>query len=308
MSKIVATGPTSSAAYVVAVSGGVDSAVLLHMLVTGQLPKYQNLAGKLVVAHVDHGIRPSSPADAQFVAKLARHYDLPYETTRLKLGASASEQTARTARYTFLETIRRQYKAQAIMTAHHQDDIIETMLINVLRGTGWRGLVSLQSSDQLQRPLLAYTKQQLLAYAQRHHLNWRHDETNNQPSYLRNYVRLKLLPNLEAACPTFRAQYVAIHEQLLDKQPQLKAELAQLTPPAPAYELARYQCIMWPSVVTRELLRQVLGVVAPRWHPSRQQIIRAEHFIKTGQPASVLPLNKHLQLRLTKRSVQFQKR
>ena len=112
--------------YIVAVSGGVDSVVLLDML-----SKTQH---KLIVAHVDHGIRgKESAADARFVAALARRYQLPFVSTELHLGAHASEETAREKRYEFLFGEAEKYRA-VVVTAHHRDDIIETFLLNLFHG------------------------------------------------------------------------------------------------------------------------------------------------------------------------------
>jgi tRNA(Ile)-lysidine synthase len=131
--------------YIVAVSGGVDSVVLLDML-----SKTQH---KLIVAHVDHGIRgKESAADARFVAALARRYQLPFVSTELHLGAHASEETAREKRYEFLFGEAEKYRA-VVVTAHHRDDIIETITLNLTRGTGWRGLAVLARKD-IERPPL----------------------------------------------------------------------------------------------------------------------------------------------------------
>ena len=100
--------------YVVAVSGGVDSVVLLHML--AHRPDIE-----LVVAHFDHGIRDYSVADAQFVKELADSYGLPFESRREKLGKQASEDLARSRRYAFLRSVADKHQAK-IMTAHHADD------------------------------------------------------------------------------------------------------------------------------------------------------------------------------------------
>jgi tRNA(Ile)-lysidine synthase len=119
--------------YVIAVSGGVDSVALLHALT-------KRPALDMIVAHFDHGIRPESAQDAAFVRTLAESYGLPFVTDRVELGPDASEASARQARYSFLRTLQRQYDATSIITAHHQDDLLETAIINLLRGTGRRGL------------------------------------------------------------------------------------------------------------------------------------------------------------------------
>ena len=178
--------------YIVAVSGGVDSVVLLDVL-----NKKKEL--EVVVAHFDHGIREDSPHDRKFVQALAKKYGLAFEYAEGNLGPDVSEATAREARYTFLRAVKEKYEADAIIVAHHQDDLIETAMINLLRGTGRKGLTSLSSGDEIVRPLLEYSKREITNYAKKHGLVWREDSTNKDVKYLRNYVRLVLLPKLSVA-------------------------------------------------------------------------------------------------------------
>lgn len=173
--------------YIAAVSGGVDSVVLLDVL-------NDDPGVELVVAHLDHGIREDSVKDRQFVQVLAQKYGLPFEYGEGQLGPNASEAAARQARYAFLEKVRADHGAEAIVTAHHQDDALETAIINMLRGTRRKGLDALKSSDRLKRPLLRMTKKEIIRYAQSHDLEWREDSTNQDEAYLRNYIRRKLLP------------------------------------------------------------------------------------------------------------------
>ena len=175
--------------YVVAVSGGVDSMVLLDIL-------RQQPGVDLVVAHFEHGIRQDSDEDRQLVGQVAAQYSLPFIYARGNLGAGASEAQARTARYAFLEKVQQEQGATAIVTAHHQDDLLETAILNIIRGTGRKGLSSLGSSGHLLRPLLWYSKQDILEYAQAHHIQWHEDSTNVDDRYLRNYIRHTILPRL----------------------------------------------------------------------------------------------------------------
>ncbi|MEO6761407.1 MAG: tRNA lysidine(34) synthetase TilS [Candidatus Saccharimonadales bacterium] len=178
--------------YVVAVSGGVDSMALLHML--------KDMPGlSLTVAHFDHGIRQDSVEDRRLVQDLAKEYRLPFVFHEGNLGPNASEASARIARYEFLHQVRRTSGASAIITAHHQDDLLETIILNLLRGTGRRGLSSLKSTDVLKRPLLSVPKEELLRYAKREGLKWREDSTNIDQKYLRNYVRMNILPHFAKA-------------------------------------------------------------------------------------------------------------
>ena len=166
-----------------AISGGVDSVCLLHMLKDDP---------EILVAHFNHGTRLSSSDDEKFVKNLAQKYHKEFIVGHAKLGPDVSEERARIARYEFLRKTAKEKNAQ-IYTAHHTDDLIESIVINLLRGTGWRGLVPLDASD-IVRPLIDknYDKQKLLRYAAKNNLIFRQDPTNTEDNYLRNRIREKL--------------------------------------------------------------------------------------------------------------------
>lgn len=172
--------------YIVAVSGGVDSMVLLDVL--RQLPEVQ-----LTVAHFDHGIRPDSGQDLALVRSVAEVHGLPFVFDQAHLGPKVNEAKARQVRYDFLHTVCQASGASAIITAHHKDDLLETAIINLLRGTSRRGLSSLKTHDKIIRPLLGSDKADLIRYAKKNKLQWREDSTNKDEKYLRNYVRLQIL-------------------------------------------------------------------------------------------------------------------
>ncbi len=169
--------------YIVAVSGGVDSVVLLDMLVKAN-------GHELIVAHFDHGIRKDSAADARFVRALAERYGLPFETERVELGVSSSEETARSHRYDFLRRMAAKHSGR-IVTAHHSDDLLETIAINLVRGTGWRGLAVL-NDPSIERPLLGSSKAELYDYAVSQGLEWVDDVSNSSDVYLRNRIRKQI--------------------------------------------------------------------------------------------------------------------
>lgn len=234
---------------IVAVSGGIDSVVLLDILSTHKQA--------LVVAHVNHGIRPDSNEDEQFVKDLAKSYELPFTSTRLHLHPAASENTARQARYEWLEKVRAEHRASTIVTAHHQDDVLETMVINMIRGTGWRGLSSLRSTANRYRPLLQYSKAEIVAYALGHRLSWREDSTNDSFKYLRNRVRGSIIPRLTTAQ---RQQLLTSYETQSKLRTQIDDELEQLLAHyVNDRGLRRYPLCMVDDNVAYEILRAWLG-------------------------------------------------
>jgi tRNA(Ile)-lysidine synthetase-like protein len=231
--------------YVLAVSGGVDSIVLLDILT--KLPGVE-----LVIAHYDHGIRPDSSIERQLVSDLAQAHGVPYETEEGRLGSRVSEAAARYARYDFLERTRTLHGAQAIITAHHQDDLLETMVLNMLRGTGRRGLSSLRSDGAILRPLLRVPKIELLRYAKEKGLSWREDSTNADTKYLRNYIRQNIMPRFAS---TDRQELIALHQKFYRLNQELEDEITDwLDTHAQDVSLKRHDFIMLPHNVAREIM------------------------------------------------------
>lgn len=184
----------SEGRYLVAVSGGVDSVVLLELLATS----VKSSKSEFTVAHFDHGIRADSADDAKFVGQLAKVYGLEYVTERSNLGASASEEDARSARYEFLRRVCKQHNLDGIVTAHHQDDLIETMFLHIIRGTGRHGLDPMARTGDILRPLLQTPKTEILKYAKTKSLKWHEDSTNLDTTYARNALRQVLAKKLTA--------------------------------------------------------------------------------------------------------------
>jgi tRNA(Ile)-lysidine synthetase-like protein len=177
--------------YIVAVSGGVDSMALLDMLHTHTHPTAE--PSQLIIAHVDHGIRPDSAEDRLLVQIRAIELGLPFVYHEARLGSEAGEAQAREVRYDFLRRVQAEHGARAIITAHHQDDVLETAILNIIRGTGRKGLTALSTRPDIVRPLLNVSKAELLDYARRRQLKWREDATNHDERYARNYVRHQIL-------------------------------------------------------------------------------------------------------------------
>lgn len=295
--------------YVVAVSGGLDSMVLLHMLLTmsqasrsskeemSLTDHAQKADGyRFVVAHFDHGIRVNSHLDRRFVQKVARQYGMEYVFEEGRLGPTANEATARAARYAFLHRVKHDIGARAIITAHHQDDVLETACINMIRGTQRRGITSLTSTDAILRPLLQLRKADLLTYAEHHKLSWREDATNMDQRYLRNYVRHALLAKCSEAD---RNRLTAIIEKQAQTNASLDMELATyLRAEKTTTKLSRKRFVCLPHVVAKEVMaawlrannirsydqRSLLRLViaAKTWAPGRRINVGGVWWLKIG--------------------------
>lgn len=267
--------------YVVAVSGGVDSVVLLHQLI--QRPELD-----VIVAHFDHGIRDDSHHDATFVQKLADTYGLLFESKREALGAQASEELARERRYEFLRAVTKKHGAQ-LVTAHHADDAVETVAINFTRGTGWRGLAVLDSD--VVRPLIDISKQEIIAYAQKHNLSWHEDSTNASDVYLRNRLRLKTgqLSN------DVKRQILGLRMQQIHTKKQIEYEVHQAVGDGPIY--SRYFFTHADTKTAIECLRYCAFA-----RLTRPQLERALLAVKANKSGSTFEAGSGVRFRFTSRN------
>jgi tRNA(Ile)-lysidine synthase len=192
------------APYLVGVSGGRDSVALLHVL---RAAGYENLT----ICHLNHRLRGrSSATDARFVQKLAK--DLPVAIRSVAVAALAKkkklslEAAGREARYTFFAKVAKRTGTHTIFLAHHADDLVETFLINLFRGSGPAGLASLREKSSrviegrnliLVRPLLNVWRTEIDQYIKKHRLPFREDASNHDDIALRNRVRRRIIPYLE---------------------------------------------------------------------------------------------------------------
>ena len=185
----------------VGVSGGVDSLALLYALHTLR----NQLDCQLHIAHLDHGFRNDSADDAAYVAEQADRLDLPISRDRIDVPQLMRDQklsaevAARRARYQFYERVSEQVGATKIALGHHRGDQAETVLMNLLRGAGVSGLKGMLPvrDGKFIRPLLASSREEIEDYVAQLGLQPRCDATNSQLDYLRNRVRLELIPSLE---------------------------------------------------------------------------------------------------------------
>lgn len=279
--------------YVVAVSGGVDSMVLLDVL--RRQPQVD-----LVVAHYDHGIRADSDEDRRLVQKAAKKYGLIFEYQQGRLGPETSEAAARDKRYDFLRHIQKKYQAKAIITAHHQDDMLETAILNLLRGTGRKGLSSLTSRPGLIRPLLNCTKHEIYDYARQNKIPWREDSTNADDKYLRNYIRHQIMPRLGAKRQELLGLLRSTGKLNQDIDDILQSEIKQ------SRQLQRHWFIMLPYNVSCEAMAAWLrqNNITSFDRPLVERLTVAA---KTKPASKLTPISAHWQLQIGKHDLRLQK-
>ena len=201
---------------IVGLSGGADSVALLHILT--------RLGYPCVAAHCNFHLRnDESDADADFAQQTAEALGLPFRRIDFdtadyaRQNGVSTEMAARTLRYEWFETLRRELGAEAIAVAHHRDDNVETVLLNLIRGTGLSGLCGMRPRNgHIVRPLLSVDRHQIVRWLTDRHLPFRTDSSNASDVYRRNFVRLRLLPLMEQLNPSVRDAILRMAGHLTD--------------------------------------------------------------------------------------------
>ena len=185
--------------FLLAVSGGVDSMVLADLCFKTGVD--------FALAHCNFKLRgDESDADEAFVRQWAKDKDVPLFVKACDVKNQAEHNTqlaARNARYEWFLELKNQEGFDFVLTAHHLNDAIETFFINLQRGTGIKGLTGIPENDVYLRPLLDFTREVILQYARKNHLQWREDSSNASEKYLRNFIRHQIIPKFKQMNPNF---------------------------------------------------------------------------------------------------------
>ncbi|WP_321375360.1 tRNA lysidine(34) synthetase TilS [uncultured Draconibacterium sp.] len=197
-----------------AISGGIDSMVLLHL--------FERSGFEYGIAHCNFRLRDAeSDGDEVFVHEQVEQHGTPahFETFDTKeyaaLKGISIEMAARELRYGFFERVRKEYEYDLIVTAHHQDDLIETFFLNLSRKTGIKGLTGIkEKKGKLLRPLLFASREDIEKYAAEHYVPYREDSSNNEVVYQRNFLRHKILPLFSELNPAFKKNFMASVDNL----------------------------------------------------------------------------------------------
>lgn len=203
---------------ILAISGGVDSMTLLDLFIKN----YQT--DKLVICHLNHKIRKDSKKDHKLIKKICKEHKLKYFYKSKSAERFARkhklnlESAGRKLRYDFFNKVLIKTKAKYIVTAHHQDDLVETILMNLIRGCSLNGLIGLkQFNENKYRPLLQFTKKQITEYSKENNIQFNEDSTNKDTTYLRNYIRKHLLPKTDNKKIVFLSNYVQKFQEKIKK-------------------------------------------------------------------------------------------
>jgi tRNA(Ile)-lysidine synthase len=210
---------TGSHRFLLAISGGLDSVVLAHLSKEARIP--------VTLAHCNFGLRGAeSDRDQAFVQQLAENWGLPLVVKHFDTAQVASEQrlsvqeAARNLRYQWFSELQEEQNFSCTLLAHHADDNIETMLINLFRGTGLQGLTGMREvtkeGHRLLRPLLRFRRSELEQYAIQNNLRWVEDSSNLSTKYTRNFFRLELIPSVQKVFPR-------VEDNLLDTMNRLNS-------------------------------------------------------------------------------------
>ncbi len=296
---------------IIGVSGGPDSVALLKILHSINLKKGLRL--RLFIAHLNHRLRGrSSEEDAQFVRNLSKNFSLPFILKTLDIQKAAGqtkgsiEEIGRRERYKFFMESAQEHNASLVAVGHTADDNGETILHRIIRGTGILGLGGIpikrplkkDSSIQLVRPLLFTPKKEIIEYLERENLNYRTDISNYEPIYLRNKIRLELIPLLEnqynpnikralmQLCQilTINNEYVSLEAKKILKESTVESN-------GNSYSINTRFLIQQPKILQYRILQEILHIMQV---PLKE--ITFHHYTMIIEEISRTGKGKHLQL------------
>lgn len=213
---------------VISCSGGPDSMCLLSLLLSFKEKK--NL--KVIVAHVNHKVRKESEEEEEFLHNYVKEKHIIFELLTIKKYKKNFHNDARVQRYKFLDEIMEKYKAKYLFTAHHGDDLIETILMRIERGSNLTGYIGFKTQTkhknyEVIRPLITLNKADLKEYDEQNHIPYRIDKTNYLDVYTRNRYRNRILPLLKQNNKNIQKKYLKFSEELEKYDNYIKTTILQ---------------------------------------------------------------------------------
>lgn len=281
-----------------AVSGGIDSVVLTDLFAQIK-PHYQ----KIALAHCNFQLRGTdSDQDEAFVKQLAEHYQVPCFVTRFdtytlaKVQKGSTQMLARNLRYDWFAELMQKEGYQYLATAHHQNDMVETVLLNLVRGTGIAGLHGIKAKQgQIIRPMLFASREEIEQYAQEKGLKWREDSSNKENKYYRNRLRNEVIPVLKTMNPnlentlTQSVEKISAVERFFDAEVQrIEAEIMSKTEHVVFLDLQKLVLVEEKLIIlynilkkynfsyiqTKDILASLEGISGKQFFSSTHQLIK----------------------------------
>ena len=208
---------------VIGVSAGPDSMCLLNIL--------QKKTNKIIVCHINHNVRKESIEEEEYITKYCKDNNIILEKMTIKnYQENNFENEARKKRYTFYEEILKKYNSSALFLAHHGDDLIETVLMKIARGSNIEGYAGIKEITnikdyQIIRPLLNYTKEDILKYNKENNIKYYIDNSNKNENYTRNRYRIHILPFLKKEDKDIHKKFIKYSKTLIEYDDYIKREV-----------------------------------------------------------------------------------
>lgn len=208
---------------VIGVSAGPDSMCLLDLL--------QKKTTKIVVCHINHNVRKESIEEEEYITKYCQDKNIILEKTTINnYQENNFENEARKKRYMFYEEILKKYNSKTLLLAHHGDDLIETILMKISRGSNLEGYAGIKEISnvknyQIIRPLLKYTKEDIINYNKSNNIKYYNDSSNQSTNYTRNRYRLNILPLLKKEDKNIHKKYLKYSKTLIEYDDYIKREV-----------------------------------------------------------------------------------
>lgn len=261
---------------VIGCSGGPDSMALFDMLLKIRR-KYQL---SLICAHVNHNLRKESIEEEAYLREFCKEHQVVYQTMTIeKYGEDNFHNEARTIRYHFFEDVVHHYQADILMTAHHADDLMETILMRITRGSNLRGysgfhLVVQKSDYKIVRPLIHFTKKELEDYNLSHHVPYFIDRSNLSSKYTRNRYRREVLPFLKKEDIHVHEKFLKFSEVLMNANTYLEKEVLK------AYQRVTYEGELSISLFLKEdkfIQREILYLLLAKFYQDDLILVSDRH-------------------------------
>ena len=221
----------NNSSIVIATSGGPDSMVLLNLLST--VKKEKKL--KLICAHVNHKLRKESDDEAKMVKNYCEKNKIIFEYMTIDEYQGNTENYARKKRYQFFEQLIKKYNAKYLLTAHHGDDLTETIIMRIIRGSSLKGYAAFSEITEtkdykIYRPLITKTKEELLNYAKENNIPYAIDKSNDSDEYTRNRIRKYILPKLKIENKNVHLKFLEFSQNILETENYFKEVLKKIMP------------------------------------------------------------------------------